>query len=443
MIKNLKNFALAALMAFPAGAWAAAGLTLMHCSLDSRPAYRPLWSIDFAYRELLSLNDSTANVYNEGGEMVAEGRLVVDNYHGDDSPNASTTQQGTVKVAFDEALVLPKGETFTVVIPQGSFAKEGDPDVKNEQISYSFTIPTDLGDAWAELGERLEDGTTLANADHITFFWETETESDGEQRAILYREGVQVRQFPFQATWDWDLGQAHIDFGGDMKFEKGVGFAIEIPEGTVHAMQRSDIKNKKAALRFVGGCEEPLPPIDHVWCSLSDSHLKNALGEVQFHYDRAVMLSPDPKVQLWLTDETAMVKEATPTLTEEGGKWILKADFEETPLTSGKGYTVVMPGGTLISADGDVVINQRKAVAVNGTDGIASNAVERAEAKPAAGGISITGLPANTPVAVYRLDGVAISKTIAAGDDLFVPADKGGYMVRMGSGLTKKVVVAQ
>lgn len=60
----------------------------------------------------------------------------------------------------------------------------------------------------------------------MTFYWGTETESD-EQQAVLYREGVPVRQFPFQATWDWDLGQACVDFGEYIKFEKGVNFALK------------------------------------------------------------------------------------------------------------------------------------------------------------------------------------------------------------------------
>ena len=97
-------------------------LTFKQCSLDIRAAYWPLRQIDFTYQELLSLNDSTAKVY-KGDEVIAEGKLAINNYHGHDSSNASTTQQGTVKVMFDEALVLPKGETFTVVIDEGTFYK--------------------------------------------------------------------------------------------------------------------------------------------------------------------------------------------------------------------------------------------------------------------------------------------------------------------------------
>jgi len=437
-----KNFILIALMILSSSGLWASDLTFKQCSLDASPAYHPLWHIDFTYHELLSLNDSTAKVY-QGEKVVAEGKLVVNNYHGHDSSNDPSTQQGTIEVTFDEALVLPKGETFTVVIPKGSFAKESDPNVVNDEISYSFTIPTDLGDAWVTFWNRLEDGTILSNADFLTFFWATETESNGEQQAILYREGVPVRQFPFNADWDWDMGQARIDFGGEMKFEKGVNFALEIPEGTVYAMSRPDITNKRAVFHFVGGYEEPLPSINYVWCSLNSNRPTDVLDEVVFHYDQAVMLSSNHKVQLWYADESEIVKEVTPTLTEEDGKWILKADFDDTPITSPKGYTIIIPDGTLISVSGDVVVNSRKAVDVNETSGITNSVAECANVASVTGGISISGLHPNTPVTVYRLDGTVLSKTFSDKSYLFVPAIKGSYIVQIGNMQGKKVHVAR
>lgn len=68
----------------------ATGLTFKYCSLDIRAAYWPLRQIYFTYQELLSLNDSTAKVY-KGDEVIAEGKLAINNYHGHDSSNASTT----------------------------------------------------------------------------------------------------------------------------------------------------------------------------------------------------------------------------------------------------------------------------------------------------------------------------------------------------------------
>lgn len=125
------------------------------------------------------------------------------------------TQEGQLIVAFDEKLILPKGETYTLVIEKDAVANKDNPDETNDEIRLSFTIPTNLG----EFNADIEDGSTLSKANLMTFYWGTETESD-EQQAVLYREGVPVRQFPFQATWDWDLGQACVDFGEYIKIRE-------------------------------------------------------------------------------------------------------------------------------------------------------------------------------------------------------------------------------
>ena len=435
-MQHKRSYILIALITLSSSYLLATELTFKQCSLDIRAAYWPLRQIDFTYQELLSLNDSTAKVY-KGDEVIAEGKLAINNYHGHDSSNASTTQQGTVEVMFDEALVLPKGETFTVVIDEGTFYKEGEPDIDNDEVRYSFTIPTDLG----EFHTDIVDGSTLASENQITFYWGTETESDGEQMAILYREGEAVRVIPFHATWDWDLGQAHVDFGDKMNFEKGVNFALEIPEGTIYAMYRPDITNKKAVLHFVGGYEEPLPSINYVWCSLFDNHPADVLGEVAFYYNQAVMLSCDPKVQLWYGDNSEMVKEVMPTLTEEDGQWVLKADFEGTPLTSDKGYTIVIPDGTLISANGDVVINSRRTVNVGDATGISQFGNDALSVRTTKGGISVMGLPSKTNVTVCSLDGKLVYNETPNVANVTVPVNNGFYIINIGNVLSRKVHV--
>lgn len=259
--------------------------------------------------------------------------------------------------------------------------------------------------------------------------------------AILYREGEAVRVIPFHATWDWDLGQAHVDFGDKMNFEKGVNFALEIPEGTIYAMYRPDITNKKAVLHFVGGYEEPLPSINYVWCSLFDNHPADVLGEVAFYYNQAVMLSCDPKVQLWYGDNSEMVKEVMPTLTEEDGQWVLKADFEGTPLTSDKGYTIVIPDGTLISANGDVVINSRRTVNVGDATGISQFGNDALSVRTTKGGISVMGLPSKTNVTVCSLDGKLVYNETPNVANVTVPVNNGFYIIKIGNVLSRKVHV--
>ena len=413
----------------------ATGLNYKECCFDGRYVYRPIADISYLYDELLSLNDSTATLYH-GDEVAVVGKLVVDNYQGQNAITGEKTQEGQLIVAFDEKLILPKGETYTLVIEKDAVANKDNPDETNDEIRLSFTIPTDLG----EFNADIEDGSTLSKANLMTFYWGTETESD-EQQAVLYREGVPVRQFSFQATWDWDLGQACVDFGEYIKFEKGVNFALEIPEGTVYAKYRPDITNKKAVLHFVGGYEEPLPSMNYVWCSLFDNHPTDVLGEVAFYYNQAVMLSSDPKVQLWYGDNSEMVKEVVPTLTEENGQWVLKADFEKTPLTSEKGYTIVIPDGTLISANGDVVVNSRGMVNVGDATGISQFGNDALSVRTTKGGISVMGLPSKTNVTVCSLDGKLVYNETPNVANVTVPVNNGFYIIKIGNVLSRKVHV--
>ncbi len=82
-------------------------------------------------------------------------------------------------------------------------------------------------------------------------------------------------------------------------------------------------QTKKAALHFVGGYEEPLPSINYVWCSLFDNHPTDVLGEAAFYYNQVVMLSSDPKVQLY-GDNSEMVKEVGANA--DGGKRAMGAE---------------------------------------------------------------------------------------------------------------------
>lgn len=414
----------------------ATGLNYRECCFDGHYVYWPIADICYLYDELLSLNNSTAILYH-GDEVAVVGKLMVDNYQGHSPITGEKTQQGQLIVAFDEKLILLKGETYKLIIEEDAVANKDNPDETNDEIQLTFTIPTDLG----EFSTDIEDGSTLSSTDLMTFYWGTETKKDDGQYAILYREGVPVRQIPFYATWDWNLGQAYVDFGEKMKFEKGVNFALEIPEGTVYAMYRPDITNKKAVLHFVGGYEEPLPSINYVWCSLFDNHPTDVLGEVSFYYDQAVMLSNDPKVQLWYGDNSEMVKEVVPTLTEEYGQWVLKADFENTTLTSEKGYTIVIPDGTLITANGDVVANSRGMVNVGDATGISQIGSDALSVRATKGGISVTGLPSKTNVTVCSLDGKVVYNETPNVANVTVPTNNGFYIIKIGNVLSRKVHV--
>ena len=88
----------------------ATGLNYKKCCFDGRYVYWPIADISYLYDELLSLNDSTATLYH-GDELAVVGKLVVDNYQGQNAITGEKTQEGQLIVAFDEKLILPKGET--------------------------------------------------------------------------------------------------------------------------------------------------------------------------------------------------------------------------------------------------------------------------------------------------------------------------------------------
>lgn len=425
-------------MALSSNSVLASGLEYKTCSFNGGSVYRPIEEIVYLYDELLTLNDSTAALYH-GEEIAAMGKLSVNNYQSYDDETGKKWQEGQLVVTFGEALILPKGETYTLVIGKNAIADKDNPAKTNDEIRLTFAIPTDLGEFISDTA----DGSTLSSATNLVFYWGIETCGNDEKQATLYREGVPVRQFPLYVTSDWDLGQAYVEFGQKLNFENGINFALEIPEGTVYSEKRPDITNKNAVLHFVGGYEEPLPTINYVWCSLSDDWPNDFFGVILFYYDQAVMLSANPVVQLWQGDGTNLVKEVVPTLAEENGKWILKADFEDTPILYGQSYTLVIPDGTLVSASGDVVANSRQTISIDGTNGITNGEIGQVRVIPAEGGIAVSGICKGIDVAVYKLDGTPIYKSCPTADELFVPTGRGVFAVKIGDDHTTKIAVKE
>lgn len=72
----------------------ATGLNYKECCFDGRYVYRPIADISYLYDELLSLNDSTATLYH-GDEVAVVGKLVVDNYQGQNAITGEKTQEGS------------------------------------------------------------------------------------------------------------------------------------------------------------------------------------------------------------------------------------------------------------------------------------------------------------------------------------------------------------
>lgn len=287
------------------------GLVPTQCTIGDRPVYGPISSVRFIFDVGVSVTPEAKAYLKNGDETIAEGSLSCSNYTG------KKRTQGTVSVDFADELLLPKGEKYRVVIPQGSIFKEGTSDVSNEEISVEFEVPSNLGQATPSVDE----GSTVTEIDRIGFYFPTETAALEGNSITLLREGVPVRTYPCDVSWDWDLGYAGIDF-------------------------------------------------TYTWCSLFDHHPSDKLNEVIFYYDQPVMLSENPVVQLCEGHVGTVVKEVVPTMRNENGQWLLVADFDGFPLAAETGYSVVIPEGTLITKDGDVVVNTRNVTSVGNTTGI-------------------------------------------------------------------------
>lgn len=365
IIMKTRTFLLALLsLLIPAVSSAATTSDLVptQCTIGDRLVFGPISSVGFIFDVGVSVTPEAKAYIKNGDKTIAEGCLSCSNYTG------KKRTQGTVSVDFADELLLPKGEKYCVVIPQGSIFKEGASDVSNEEISVEFEVPSNLGQA----DPSVDEGSTVTEIDRIGFYFCTETAALEGNSITLLREGIPVRTYPCDVSWDWDLGYAGIDFGYRMKFENGVHYSLLLPKDAVSALHRSDITNEKAIVNFIGGYTEPVKPLTYSWCSLFDHHPSDKLNEVIFYYDQPVMLSEIPVVQLCEAHEGkgTVVKEVVPTVRNENGQWLLVADFEGFPLAAETGYSVVIPEGTLITKDGDVVVNRRNVTSVGNTTGI-------------------------------------------------------------------------
>lgn len=338
----------------------ASGLIPDRCTIGDRPVYYPIVDIGFTFDGAIAIvENSTATVFFDG-RPVETGVLSCSNYIG------KKRTQGTAVITFESPLILPEGKSYRLVVPEGVIFREGNPDISTEEIGVEFTVPATIGPARPSVDE----GSVLENAKRIGFYFGVETAPVENGKAILLREGVPVREYDCDVSWDWNLGYAGIDFGKKINFENGVRYSVQLLAGSVSALYRPDIVNEEAEINFIGGYTEPVKPIQYIWCSLFDHHPTDVLGEVRFYYDLPVALSANPTVQLYIEKENLIVKEVVPTISEENGKWVLIADFENTPLVSVEGYSIIIPEGTLVTKEGDVIVNQRNVMSVGNNSGI-------------------------------------------------------------------------
>lgn len=408
----------------------ASGLVPENCTIGEYPVYYPIEYIGFSFDGAISVAEGTlASIYCDE-EVMATAPLTVNNEVG------RKRTQGKAEISFETPLILPKGKTYKLVIPANTIYKTDAPTVSNDQLTVEFSVPATLGDAYPSI----EDDTTLEKEQFIGFYFKTETAATDGSEAILLREGVPVRTYPLTVSWDWNLGYAGVDFGKDISFEDGVGYTLRLPQGAVCALRRPDITNNEEEVSFVGSSKGDVKTLDYVWCSLYDHHPTDVIDSVLFYYDQPVILSGNPAIQL-IMDDSVVVKEVVPILNAQDGMWILTADFESTPLTPARSYSVVIREGTIVTPDGDVVVNSTNTTKVDTSTGL-----QRADTTPIhmttrGRNIELSGISLGTTVGLFKADGsIVASRKAIAGSLIFHAPAPGVYILKVGSTAQKILV---
>ena len=340
-------------------------LTPESCNVGDRPFTAPLSEICFNFDGGISLLDgASARVECDGETVTMATDIEVSNYRG---PKRT---QGILILTFDEQN-LPKGKSYTVCVAPGSISPEDNAEIQNQTITQGFYVPENLGEARIDW----EDNPVISTVSESVYYgfpaiyWSVETEPVGNPYFILYREGVPVRELPAHITWDWNLGQAYAEVSETMKFEQGVRFTLTLPAGSAHAMWRDDIVNEEVSFSFIGGYTEPIQTLTYSWCTLFTDH-SSVLNEVTFIYDRPISLAEDAVIQLWYADGSELIMEAPAYINTDINCFAVSADFSGYEMTSEKGYTLVIPEGTVIADSGDPVINHRCSIPLANVSGI-------------------------------------------------------------------------
>ncbi len=327
------------------------------CDVGTRPFVYPLESIGMSFDGgIILLDGAKVEVKCDGVTVAGATELKTSNYVG------KKRTQGTLEMIFEKQN-LPKGMDYVLAVSPGSVAKETDNSVVNDAIEIPFSVPATLGETHSDIP------AVVASAKSLWIYWGTETDPVGEPEFTLYRNGQEIRKVPARVGWDWDLGQAYADFGGNVNFENGVNYRLTLPAGSVSSCYRDDIVNEEVVIDFTGGYTEPIEPLMYVWCSLFTDH-SDVLNVVSFTYDRPVRVADGAKLQLWEVDGEKLVVEADAYLTTGAGRWIVSADFGGFRMQPKVGYTFVIPEGAVIAEDGDPVVNPRNVLSLNGRSGM-------------------------------------------------------------------------
>ena len=395
------------------------GLVPENCTLGQRPEYAPIKSVLFTFdRTIGAVESASATIYLDD-EALATGRLTVDNFV------EGERVEGYATITFDEPVVLPKGADYRLVVPQGTIFGKDDTTLGNDEIAVEFCVPATLGEATPTIAQ----GASVDSDSWMGFYFGTEVKLLNDGEVTLLREGVAVRTYPCEASWDWELGFAGVHFGRVMKFEDGVKYTLLLPGDCVSALYRQDITNEEAAVDFYGACTDEVTPLAFVDYSISRQEEGGAVECVTCRYDKPVMLTGNPKVRIY--DRTAGLDEAevAPTLEEREDGWVLTADLGQLQLSQAHEYACIIPEATVVTRDGDIIVNSRQEIDIDGTSGITAPASDGQQLSISGRTITVNGIEAGATVSLHGLDGRKVMQATAYGNGMCMSVPSPGVYV--------------
>lgn len=385
----------------------AAGFVHESCTVGDRPFVEPLEFARFYFDGAIKLSEKPEIKVTRNGETMATPvSMEVENYEG------RKRTQGSLAIFFDGTL-LPKGESYELEIAPGSILLEDDASASNDAISVTMQIPDSLGDGQFEL---TGDDNTIVTEDSFCCYWGIETKPVGNPEWILYREEIPVRRYPAVVDSDWDLGQARVNFGEKINFENGVSYRLVLPAGSVSA-SRDDITNTETILEFTGGYTKPIEYPHYSWCSLF-SGLPDVVDEVIFHFEMPIILTPGIPFAFFAEDGSGRW-EAIPELSVENGLYIVTVHFGGIEPESGTAYSIDIPEGSIVSAEGDIAVNENMRIPLEPTT-VAGLNDERIRIRTDKNAITVIGAETGTDISIFNSKGERIRRFKTTSDTLTI-----------------------
>ena len=329
---------------------------------------------------------------------------------------------------FDD-LVLPKGKSYKLVVPERALSSVDNPDLKSGELVIDFNVD----DFYA----RNTPAQTLSQVGSYQFGFAINTINCDTGKIVLCREDKPIMEFPLIFTYqDFDIGAATCIFPQTLNFEDNIRYTFILPKGSVHSLDRDDIVNYEARHELVGTCGRTFAPIEYSACSVEGKTDLTELGVVTVDYSTSVQLAPGARLQLVGSDGVVQ-KEAEATLSDNGKIWTVSADFGGCVVNGG--FSLCIPEATVVGTGSDITVNRRTLIALDGSVSSVTGVTHLQPTVSLNGSLlTINRVEPGDHVAIYDATGKLYLRTTSTANSLTVDLpSKGVYMVKTKGSVVK------